>query len=120
MNYEPGYREVSSYKHENIIAGNFPLLTETVTIAAGQSLKKGAVLGKNGDGEYVLSTSAVEDGSQNPVRILATDCTTTDKSKDSIAYRTGRFRATKLQYGEGHSFESVKDSLELRSIFLES
>ena len=119
MNYEPSFRQVGSHQHINIIAGDFPLLTETITIAAGQSLKKGAVLGKNADGDYVLSVAAAEDGSQKPQRILATDCDATEAAKDSIAYKTGRFKANKLTYGEGNSFQSVKGALEIRSIFLE-
>ncbi len=59
------------YTPDNLIADNsFPLTTEVVTIKADQILKRGAVLGKDSDGKYLLSLSTASDGSEVPKRIL--------------------------------------------------
>jgi hypothetical protein len=120
MGYEPHFGDVATTEAKEIFSGvTFPILSESIKLAKGQVLTKGALLGKKKDGEYVLSLAAATDSSKAPIRILAEDMDTTAKAKPTIAYKTGQFIADELTYGEGHTTESIRDNLELRSMFLE-
>lgn len=102
-----------SFTPKEIIAGDFPLVTNHVTIASGQSLQRGAVLGKvTASGHYVLSVAAADDGSQNPVAILATE--EVDASAGAAGagvYVTGQFNAAHLTFGAGHTAASTRAAL---------
>lgn len=117
----PAYR-VEEFNEQELLTYEFPPIDETVTIAIGQVLKRGAVLGKvTGTGQHVLSVAAANDGSQNPVAILAFDVDATDEVKSSKAYVAGgRFIASELTYGAGHSATTVKAAFAGKPLFLVS
>ncbi|HYX35311.1 MAG TPA: head decoration protein [Oligoflexus sp.] len=126
MGYAPAFKDQSEYSPLDLIGGDFPLKSESITLEAGQVLQRGAVLGrKTANGKFVLSAKVagnndpVTDGSEQPLRILAEDMDTTGEDKPTIAYRTGSFRAAGLKIGKGHSLVSMKSELETRSIFIE-
>ena len=126
MGYETGFYSQGEYQPQDLIAGDFPLKAESLLIEAGQVLKRGSLLGKKDSGKWVLSAlektdgSLVEDGSEIPTRILAEDIDTS-KGNDrlSIGYLTGSFLKSAVTLGRGHSLESIKDQLEIRSIYLQ-
>lgn len=102
-----------SFTPKEIIAGDFPLVTNHVTIASGQSLQRGAVLGEvTATGEYVLSVAAAVDGSQVPAAILATEAVDASAAaKGAGAYVTGQFNAANLTFGTGHTAASTRAAL---------
>lgn len=107
------------YTPDNLFAGDFPVATDTVTIASGQNLKRGAVLGMvTATGKYVLSVATAEDGSEEPVVILAEDIDATGGDVTAPVYLTGQFNARALTLGEGHTTDSVKAALRPLSIFI--
>lgn len=104
---------------DNLFGGDFPVVTDTVTIAQSAALKRGAVLGKvTATAKYVLSEAAAGDGSENPVAILAEDIDATDADVTAPVYLTGEFNARALQLGDGHTIDSVKEALRPLSIFI--
>lgn len=105
---------------DNLIAGHFPLVTETVTIAASQTIVRGSVLGKiDTGGQCVLSLSASIDGSEVPYAIAAEPVTTgVGETAPCVAYMTGEFAKSELTLGTGHTLASIKDGLRDKSIFL--
>lgn len=110
---------MSDFIPDNLIAGDFPLKTEGVTIESGQTLTRGALLGKvTSGGQYKLSASAAGDGSESPVAILAEDCDASAGASVAVVYITGEFSETDVTYGEGHTADSVRNGLHLRSIIL--
>ncbi|WP_265822529.1 head decoration protein [Geovibrio ferrireducens] len=109
---------MSQFIPDNLIAGTFPRQTAGIVLASGSALKRGALLGKDTDGKFKLSLAAAEDGSEDPVAILAEDVDATAGDKVTIAYTTGEFASDELTYGPGHTAESVKDALHIRSIFI--
>lgn len=126
MNFEPSFRDVGAVDSHYLETGQFPMIRETVTIEKGQVLARGALLGKKtASGKFVLSAvkndqdAAIDDGSQNPLRILAAEVDATEREKRGAVYVTGKFYKRGVQLGKGHTFETVKDSLELRSIYFE-
>ena len=110
-----------SYVPKEIVSGDYPLVTQGVTIAAGQNLVRGAVLGKiTASGKLVLSLAAASDGSQTPYAILA------DEEADASAadlgatvYLSGQFLGKNLTFGAGHTAASVRDGMRNLNIYVQ-
>ena len=109
---------VQTYTPEQISAGDFPVVTDAVTIGLNQTLKVGSVLGIDADGDYVLSLSGAEDTSKTPVAICGEAITTTDKKGVGIVRLTGEVLGSQLDIGTGHTLETVKAALRPLSIFV--
>jgi len=109
-----------TYVPDALTAGNENLLVgEKITIASGQNLTRGAVLGKiSASGEYVLSASAATDGSEVPDLILAEDCDASGGAKEALAYSRGDFNSNALTLGAGHTVASIKEGLRDKGIIL--
>lgn len=107
---------VSSHDPNHIIAGEHPLVHQPVTIAEGQNLKRGAVLGRvTSGGKHILSASAASDGSQTPKCILAEDVDATDDDVVGPAYFSGEFAQEELTYGTGHTATTVEAAFRAAS-----
>lgn len=88
------------------------LLGKTITLASGQNLARGAVLGRvTASGKYVLSASAAADGSQVPSVVLAEDTNATAGDTACNAYFSGVFNVGALVLGAGHTAQTVTDAL---------
>lgn len=108
-----------SYTPDRLHAGDFPIRTRKVTLALGQNLTRGALLGQvTAGGAYVLSASAAADGSQAPKAILAEDVDATAAAKEAVVYLAGDFNANAITYGTGHTAASVIDGLRDLNIYL--
>ena len=101
------------YTPDHLLAGNADLLVSIkVTIAAGNNLTRGSVLGKiTTGGKYNLSTTAATDGSEQPTAVLAENCNAASYDMEAIAYIRGDFNAAGLTLGEGHTAASLRDSV---------
>ncbi len=118
--------DFDSYNPHDLIAGDFPLKTETITLAKGQNLKRGSLLGRLKDsGKYVLSRKLddagkdVTDGSEKPLRILGENVDATSGDKLTVAYKTGSFFLPGVTIHESLKLDEIKLDLEARSIFFE-
>jgi hypothetical protein len=108
-----------TYTPDHLHAGDFPIRTLDVTIASGQNLTRGALLGRiTASGKYVLSLAAAADGSQNPVAILAEDVDASAGDKKGIVYVSGDFNENAIIYGTGHTADSVRAGLRDLNIYL--
>ena len=103
-----------------LIAGNAHLLTgQKITLAAGENLKRGAVLGKvSASGEYKLSVAGASDGSEVPDAVLAEDTDATSAAAATVAYIRGDFNETALILGTGHTADSIREGLRAKGIIL--
>jgi hypothetical protein len=118
MDLQPKF-STESYTPDRLHAGDFPIRTLDVTIASGQNLVRGALLGKiTASGKYVLSLAAAADGSQTPVAILAEDVDATGGDKSGIVYISGDFNENAITYGTGHTADSVRAGLRDLNIYL--
>ncbi|MDD2794369.1 head decoration protein [Acidocella sp.] len=111
------------YVPDRLIAGVFPTVTDTVNIAAGQQLTRGALLGMvTASGNYILSLSAAADGSQNPVAVLADNIDTTATGFNAVTpapvYLTGEFNVNEMTLGTGFAYPAIKATLRPLSIFI--
>lgn len=103
---------MNEFKPDNLIANiNVPIITDVVALKQGEKLKRGSVLGVDGDGKYLLSKSGATDGSNEAVRILAEDADATAKELKVVVFKMGAFNANSLILGDGHTVESVKKTL---------
>lgn len=114
-----GFNNNGEYVPCNLLAGEFPRVERLITIASGQALQKGAVLGKvTADGKYKLSASAANDGSEVPDVILAEDIDASAGDAQAVVYFSGEFNTKALTLGTGHTIESISANLRLRNITL--
>ena len=104
---------------DNLLAGDFPIVTESATIVSGQNLVRGTLLGQiTSGGKWNKSAVGAGDGSETPRAILAKD---TDASLGDVIgpiYVSGEFNQNQVIYGTGHTAASVKIALKALSIFL--
>lgn len=104
-----------------LLGGDFPRRFATVTIASGQVLAAGAVLGEVGEtDEYILSLAAAEDGSEKPSVILWEDVNASEGAVDAEVMLTGDVRAAALQIGTGHTVGDVRKALRPFCLFVHS
>lgn len=116
---DPNFGNVDAFTQEDFIAGEFPRHTDTVTIAAGETLSAGSVLGEvSADNTFKLSLAAAGDGSEEPVAILQNDVDASAGAMKAAVWFTGCFNEDALVFGAGHDKTSAKPGLRSRSLFL--
>ncbi|TCT34701.1 head decoration protein [Martelella mediterranea] len=103
----------------DLIVSDIQVVTRTVTIASGQTLDRGAVLGEiAADGKHTLSLAASEDGSETPDCVLAFDVEATGADVEAQAYFGGAFDAAELTFGAGHDAASVEQAFRRKGAAL--
>lgn len=104
--------------HE-LIAGNTHLLVDRkITVAQGQVLRRGSVLGASSAGYYSLAQAAATDGSAEPLGVLAHDIDTTAAAADTQIYERGDFNEAALIFGAGLDADAVRAKFRALGIFL--
>lgn len=107
-----------TYTPPNLIAGDYPLVTEPEVIASGQDLQKGALLGRvTASGKLVLSATAAGDGSEKPIAVLTSALDTSGGDVEAPVYKTGIFHYSGLQVGAGWTKTSLRTALDLSPLF---
>lgn len=109
-----------TFTPDNLIAGEFPIVTDEVTIVSGQDLTRGAALGKiSASGKYRLTDINNGDGSEAFKCVLAEDC---DASLGDVAhvpvYLSGEFNQNAMSFGVSTTAAAVKDSARALACFL--
>lgn len=103
------------------------LLARKYTLAQGQNVVRGTVLGVvTSGGEVVKSLSAAGDGSQTPFGIAAIDMDASSddisppEDRDILVYTRGTFNENALTLGASHTVASIREGLRAKGIFLET
>ena len=110
---------METLNYDNLLASDYPAVTDEVTIVSGQNLAKGAVLGKiTASGKYTLCDSAAVDGSQNPVAILAEDCDASGGDAVAAVYLSGAFNQNALTFGGTDTADDHRVALRDLNIYL--
>lgn len=118
--YEPG-RVATTFSNDRLVAGSHTVITRSGTLASGQNLLRGALLGRiTAGGRLTLSLSASSDGSQTPVAILAEDCNASGGDLACLFYEAGEFDASAVIFGTAHTVATTRDALAARSIYLKA
>lgn len=114
------YETVGSTVIATLLASDFPVITKKVTIAAGENLIAGTVLGTADSGvSFVTSDGTANDGSEVPEYVLAEDVDATDGAIEGIVYRSGHFRGAALTFAGTHTLASLEASLRTRNIHID-
>lgn len=105
------------YVPDALIGGNAELLTaQVVIVKSGQTLARGAVIGRDSAGKVLLSASAAVDGSEVPYAVLAEPVDAASGDKSALAYLRGDFNLAALTIGAGHTADSVTEALRTKDI----
>ena len=114
------FKTEGTFTPDTLIVGNAHLLvSRQITLASGQNLPRGAVLGKvTASSKYVLSASAASDGSQTPDLVLAEACDASAGDKTTVAYSRGDFAAGALTLGAAHTASSIAEGLRAKGIVI--
>lgn len=103
------------------ITGDFPRVTKSVTLLAGQVYPKGAVLGRiTASDKYTLVDDAQGTGEAVARLILAEEVDATLADTTGVGYLTGQFNEAALTFGGNDTADDHRDALEARSVFLET
>lgn len=115
-----GVTTASSPVYVELIANNPDLLVSRKgTLASGQTLTRGALLGKiTAGGAFKLSASASSDGSQAPSGVLVHDADSTGGAVEILYYERGDFNLAAMTFGAGHTADSVREALRDQGITL--
>lgn len=106
---------------DRLFAGNFPVITKSITVISGENVTRGAVLGMiTSGGKYNLSLSAAVDGSEVPAAILAEDVDASGGDKVAICYVTGEFNDAAVTLGASHTLASIGAGLADLGIHLKT
>ncbi len=118
--FQPGVVQ-DAFVPDQLIAGDLKIVTGTRTIAAGQNLRRGTILGKiTASSKYVLALAASNDGSQTPVEILADDVDATGGDAAAGTYLMGEFNERAVILGAGITLDAARTALETKNIYLKS
>lgn len=106
---------------DKLIAGDFPIVTESVTIASGASLKRGTVLGiVTASGKCAIVNSALTDGTQSPKYVLLEDADASAGDRIATVGVTGEYNANALIFGGTDTYATHKVALRALCIFLKT
>ena len=111
--------QLGTFTPDNLLAGDFPRVTQAVTVASGNVLLRGTVLGRiTASGKCAAVDSTQEDGSESPFAVLVDDVDATSEDKPGLAYLTGEFNEESLIFGGTDTADDHRDGCRALSIFL--
>jgi hypothetical protein len=107
-----------SFTPDSLIAGDFPIATEKVTIDTG-TLVRGTVLGKiTSTGKCVICDSAgTDDGRCSPFAVLLEDADASSADVEAAAALTGQFNEDALVFGGTDTKATHKVAMRALSMF---
>ena len=108
-----------TYIPDQLIAGRHAIVTDTVTVLAGQVFPRGAVLGRvTASGKYVLALAAAADGSQNPAVVAVDNVDATAGDMSAGVYVAGEFNGAAMTLGTGITLAAAAAVLRPLSIYV--
>lgn len=114
-----GIQDLGSFKPDNLIASGADLHVGNVTLSAGQTLKRGAILGKNtASGECKIIANGASDGTEKIYAILADNVVTEGKTAVAEAYLSGAFHIDALTAGDGVDVGKLVDEARVLNIYI--
>lgn len=109
-----------TYTPDNLIAGDYPVVTDIVTIDNGADLVRGTLLGRiTATGKCVLcDTDGTDDGRRTPFAILGEDAAAASAEVESLIYLSGAFNETELTFATGETADTHRVALRDLNIYL--
>lgn len=112
----------NNYTPDRLIAGDYPLVTRTMTIKTGQgTLARGTVLAKdsaNGDKLVPVDSASGTVSINDPVAILAKDADTSGGDVEGSVYLSGEFNEGELTFGGADTADTHRDAMRDLNMYL--
>ena len=117
-----GMTNLGSLTYDNLFAGSAAdVVADIGTLASGQNVNRGAVLGKiTVGGKLVIADSSKSDGSQTIYAIAADAVNATTADQPVPIYLTGEFNQAALTFGGSDTFVKHKDTAKAIGIFFKT
>lgn len=109
-----------TFTPDKLLAGDYPVVTDVVTILSGENLARGTCLGKiTASGKHVIvNTAGTDDGRRAPVAILAEDCDASGGDKQAVVYLSGAFNEGAVTFGGTDTAATHRVALRDLNIYL--
>lgn len=108
------FRETAVYNPDGlIVATTCPVISDDITVATNQTLKRGQVFELDGENNTIASLDP-----NKAYGIIAEDIITTDSIAIGVAYMSGEFSTSKVIFPEGKTEADYKVPLRKLGIFL--
>lgn len=115
MSHFPGFQHAGTFVQDNLLAGDFPLKTRSVTLLGGSVYKRGTVLQPTADDGEIFEIVTIDSEAKY---LLLEDVDATAGNHVATVAMTGEFNARRITFGEGATYEGVAYELERHSIYL--
>lgn len=111
-----------TYTPDNLIAGDYPIVTDIVTIDNEADLVRGTLLGKiTASGKYVLcNTAGTDDGRRAPAAILGEAAAAASAEVEAVVYLSGAFNASAVTFGGTDTAATHRAALRDLNIYLKN
>lgn len=113
----------TTYNPDNLLAGDYPAVTDVRTIKSGSTLIRGAVLAKDsndGDKLVLVDSASGTTSVQNPVCILLEDADASGGDVQAHVYLSGAFNQHELTFGGTDTADTHRDALRDLNIYLKA
>ena len=109
-----------TFTPDNLIAGDFPIITDTATVVSGEKVVRGTLMGKiTSGGKLKTCFSGNSDGSENPYAVMLEDV---DASGGDVAganiLLTGELNSAALTFGSVDTYLTHKNAMRNLSMFV--
>jgi hypothetical protein len=114
---------METLNYDNLLASDYPAVTDIRTILTGQNLTRGTVLAKDSanDSKLVAVDSSSETSSiKDPICILAEDVDTSAGDANGLVYLSGAFNQNQLTFGGTDAADDHRDALRDLNIYLKN
>lgn len=111
-----------TYTPDNLIAGDYPIVTDIVTIDNEADLVRGTLLGKiTATGKYVLcDTDGTDDGRRTPACILGEDAAAASAEVEAVVYLSGAFNGDSMTFATGETAATHRAALRDLNIYVKN
>ncbi len=111
-----------TFAHPNLIAGDFPIVTEKQTILSGTgSLTAGAVLAQdsgNSNKLVLVNDASIDTASREPYAVLAHDADASAADAEATVYLAAHLNGKELTFGGDDTVADHKAALRTKGIFI--
>jgi len=117
-----GFTEEGTFAHDNLLAGDTPLVTEKQTVLSGAgALKAGAVLAKdsgNSNKLVLVDDASVTESINAPYAVLVHDVDASAADAEAMVYLSGHFNELALTFGGDDTADDHRAALRGLGIFI--
>lgn len=110
-------KTIGTLTYDNLIAGSqMPVVTDTITVAPSQDIKRGEILELDANGQAIAPTGTID-----PTKaycIAVDDIITTTQAAPSVGYLAGEFNQERVIYPTGKGVADYKVHLRKLGIIL--